>query len=36
MKKISVEFKFRFFAYGKYAKFKFRLSLDFSKYLNDN
>ena len=36
VKKMFSEFKFCFFANGKFGKFKFRLSLDFSKYLNDH
>ena len=34
-RKVSLEFKFRYFANGRFAKFKFCLSLDFYEYFND-
>ena len=34
--KFSLEFKLCYFANGKFAKFKFRLSLDFYKSFNDS
>ena len=36
VKKFSWEFKFRYFAYGKFAKFKFQLLFYFFKSLNDS